>query len=191
MQSSRLAVAALMAGVVLAGAARGEKMPVPTQPAPKRPASLAPVNDPAEPPLSAEVSSGGSGLTVASSARGTTLKFNTPGTWQGSAALTFKRSAPMRFTLTLAQMPSYNLEALTLTCGKVSLAVGPVSAGATTKYYDAKGKAQDAPEGAAYTVTARRWDGEVDVQVRRSPGAALTVSWRSDLGWGRAFPGER
>jgi hypothetical protein len=190
MKSSRLAVAAL-AAVVFAGAASACKLPALTSPAPPRPAGQAPVSDPAEPPLSAEVSPGGSGLTVASSARGTTLKFNTTGTWQGSAGVNFKEgAAPMRFTLTLAQMPNYNLESLTLTSGGLSLAVGPVSAGSTTKYFDANGRAQDAPERAAYTVTATRYaGGEVDIQVRRAPGAtlgkALTVTWKSDPGHGR------
>jgi hypothetical protein len=70
-----------------------------------------------------------------------------------------------------------------------------VSGSGTTKYYDARGRAQAAPEGAAYTVTARRWDGELDVEVKRAPGAALgkalTVSWKGNLGYSRGFLGER
>jgi hypothetical protein len=133
-------------------------------------------------------------VAVASSARGTTLTLKTPGGWQGSTSLTFKNGAPpMRFSLILAQLPSYNLESLTVASGNLSLAVGPVSAGATTRHYDAAGRALKGPDGAAYTLTARRWDGEVDVEVRRAPGAtlnkALTVTWRSNLVYGGDFLG--
>jgi hypothetical protein len=186
MTTRRLAVAAL-AAAVFAGPAGALRFPAPASPAPPRPAGAAPVSDPSEPQLSAEVSSGGSGLTAASSARGTALKFSTAGAWQGSAALTFKGCAPpMRLTLTLAQMQRYDLETLTLTSGRLSLPVGRVTATPTTRYFDASGREQADPERAAYSVTARRYDGgEVDVEVRRSPGAALgkelTVSWRSHL----------
>src|SRR5262245_17673438 len=142
MKSCMLALAAL-AAVALTGAARGGlELEAPmTSPAPKRPAAKAPVSDPAEPPLTVEVSSGGSALSVASSERGAALKFNTPGSSQGSAGLTFKNAAaPMRFTLTLAGLPSYDLQSLTLVSGKLALAVGPVSATPTTKYYDARGR---------------------------------------------------
>lgn len=191
MKISRLVVVTL-AAVVFAGAASACKLPALTSPAPPRPAGTAPVSDPAEPQLSAEVTAGGSGLTVASSARGTALKINTTGPWQGSAALTFKGGAPpMRLTLTLAQMPAHDLDSLTLTSSRLSLAVGRVTAGATTRYFDASGREQADPERAAYTVTARRYNGEVDVEVRRAPGAALgkdlTVSWSCDLGRGRLF----
>jgi hypothetical protein len=192
MTSGKLAVAAL-AAVALTGAALGGLIVPLTQPAPKRPADKAPASDPAEPHLKVEVSAGGSGATVTGSARGTAVKFNTSGPWHGSANVTFKNSAPpMRFSLILAQMQSFNLESLALTSGCLSLAVGPVSASPTTKYFDAKGKALNGPDGASYTLTARRWDGEVDIEVRRSSGAALgkvlTVSWRSDPAYGRARP---
>jgi hypothetical protein len=192
MQSSRLAVMSLAAVAALTGTALGLRIVPPSPPAPPRPAGQALVSDPAEPPLGAEVSSGGSGLTVASSARGTALKLNTTGAWQGAAALTFKTGAPpMRLTLTLAGMPNYDLESLTVTGGNLSLAVGPVSSTPTTRYFDAAGREQAGPEFAAYTVTARRYAGEVDVEVRRAPGATLgkelTVSWRGDLGRGRGL----
>jgi hypothetical protein len=192
---SRMLVLAALAPVLLTGARLREIAPI-TSPAPKRPAAKAPVSDPAEPPLNVEVSSGNSGVAVASGARGAAVRFSTPGSWQGSAGVTFKNAAPpMRLTLTLARMPNYDLQSLTLVSGNLSLAVGPVSAGATTRYYDAKGKAQGAPEGAAYTVTARRWDGELDVEVRRAPGAALgkalTVSWQGNLNYGGGLWGRR
>src|SRR5262245_3802721 len=107
--SGLLALAALAAlvAVGMTGAGFGVVPPAATTPAPKRPASPAPVSDPAEPPLTVEASSGGSGATVAGSARGTAVKFNTTGAWQGQAGLTFKSGAPpMRFTLTLAKMPN-------------------------------------------------------------------------------------
>ena len=82
-------------------------------------------------------------------------------------------------------MPSYDLESLTLVSGNVSLGLGHVSASPTTSYFDAKGRALKGPDGAAYILTARRWDGEVDIEVRRSSGPALgkelTVSWKSKL----------
>jgi hypothetical protein len=186
MKRSMLALAAL-APFVLTGAYLRE-IAIAEVPAPKRPAAKAPVGDPAEPPLKVGLVTGGSGVAVASSARGTAVKFNTSGSWQGSAGLAFKNAAPMRFTLTLAKMPNYDVESLTLTSGNLALAVGPVSSSGATKYYDARGRAQVAPEGAAFTVTARRWDGELDVQVRRAPGAALgkelTVSWKCNLNYG-------
>ena len=128
-------------------------------------------------------------VAVAAGPRGTTLTLDTPGSWQGRAALTFKGSVPpMRLALRLMKMPNYDQEVLTLTSGSLSLAVGPVTAGVTTRYFDARGRAQDAPEGAAYIVVARRWEGEVEVQVRRSRGVALgknlTISWRSNVGYG-------
>jgi hypothetical protein len=188
MKSSNLAVAALVAGVALVGAARAKDIAVLAPPAPQRPAGKALVNDPAEPPLNVE-----GAAAVTGSARGTRLTLNTTGSSQGQAGLTFKNAAPpMRFSLTLAKMPSYNLETLTLSSGNLSLSVGPVSAGPTTRYFDASGRPQDAPERAAYTVTATRWaGGEVDVEIRRAPGAtlgkALTVTWKSDLGHGRGL----
>jgi hypothetical protein len=189
--SGKLGLAALAALVVvgMTGARLRELAPV-TSPAPKRPPAKAIVSDAAEPPMTVDVSTAGPAQPV--TAVGTTLKFNTTGAWQGSAGLTFKNTAPpMRFTLTLAKVPNYDLESLTITSGSLSLAVGAVSAGGTTKYFDARGRPQDAPEGAAYTVTARRWDGEMDIQVRRSPGAALgksmTVSWKSALWYGQGL----
>jgi hypothetical protein len=192
MKRSMLAFVAL-AAVALTGAARGKEIAPVTSPAPKRPPAKAAVSDPAEPPLKVEVSADGSGVAVASSARGTAVKFNTSGSSQSSAGLTFKGcSPPMRFTLTLSKMPNYDLESLSIVSGNLALAVGPVSAGATTRHFDAAGRALKAPEGAAYTLTARRWDGELDVEVRRSPGAALgkalTVSWRCNLAWRGDLP---
>jgi hypothetical protein len=199
---SRMLVLAALAPVLLTGTRLREIAPV-SSPAPKRPAAKAPASDPAEPPLKIEARYGAvpvpeqarQAVAVASSARGTRLTLNTPGGWQGQASLTFKGCAPpMRFTLTLARMPSYDLGSLTLVSGKLALAVGPVSATPTTRHFDAAGRAQKAPEGAAYTVTARRWDGELDVELRRAPGAALgkalSVSWQSNIGHGH-FLGER
>src|SRR5207249_539769 len=116
-------------------------------------------------------------------AKGTTLTLNTPGSYRGTARLTFKNSAPpMRLTLRLARMPNQDLGELTLSSGALKLPVGAVGAGATTRHFDARGKGQETDSGAAYTVTARRRDnGTVDVLLRRGPGAALgkelTVSW--------------
>jgi len=196
MKTGRLAYVALAAVVVVAGAAGARGFVPPGggfgpgpigAPAPPRPAGAAPVSDPAEPQPSAEVTAGGSGVTVASSARGTALKFSTTGAWQGSAGLRFKGCAPpMRLTLTLAGMQNYDLESLTLTSGRLSLPVGRVSTAPTTRYFDASGREQAGPERAAYAVTARRYNGEVDVEVRRAPGAALgkelSVSWKADFG---------
>jgi hypothetical protein len=88
-------------------------------------------------------------------------------------------------------MPGYDLGSLTVSSGSLALAVGRVTAGAATKYFDAAGREQAGPELAAYAVTARRYAGEVDVEVRRTPGAALgkalTVSWQCDLGHGRGI----
>jgi len=195
MKTGRLALVAL-AAAALAGAALARGLVPPGggfgpgpvgAPAPARPAGTAPVADPAEPAPKVEVSAGGSALSIASSARGTALKFNTSGAWQGSAGLTFKGGAPpMRLTLTLAQMQQYDLGSLTLTSGKLSLRVGRVTATPTTRYFDASGREQAGPERAAYTVTARRYNGEVDVEVKRAPGAALgkalSVSWTYDVG---------
>src|SRR5262245_19319516 len=112
MKSSRLAVMALAATVVLTGPALGLRYLLPGPPAPKRPAGKPPASDPAEPPLKAEVSTGGPARPV--TAAGTTLKFDTTAAPHGQAGLTFKgASPPMRFTLTLAKMPSYDLESLT------------------------------------------------------------------------------
>src|SRR5262249_27803145 len=95
---------------------------------------------------------------------------------------------PMRLKLTLAQMQQYDLGSLTLTSGKLSLQVGRVSSSPTTRYFDASGREQSGPERAAYTVTARRYNGEVDVEVKRAPGAALSrrlpVGWTYDVGHG-------
>ena len=199
MRGSMLAVAA---AVILAGAAPGERCllrPL-SQPASKRPAGLTAVADPAEPPMAVQASCDEGGLrppqsawagrpvAVAAGPKGTTLTLETPTWTQGRAALTFKNAAPpMRFSLRLLKMPPYDQEAFTLTSGTLSLAVGPVSASVTTKHFDARGREQRGPEGASYTVTARRWDGEVEVEVRRSRGAALgkelVVGWRSDLGY--------
>ena len=92
----------------------------------------------------------------------------------------------MRLTLTLAQMQQYDLGSLTLTSGRLSLRLGRVTATPSTRYFDASGREQKAPERAAYTVTARRYNGEVDLEVRRAPGAALgrqlTVGWTYDAG---------
>ena len=116
------------------------------------------------------------------------MRVNTTQSWQGSASLSFKGCAPpMRLTLTLAQMQQYDLGSLTLTSGRLSLAVGRVSSAPTTRYFDASGREQSGPEGAAYTLTARRYaGGEVDVELKRSAGAALgqalTVSWKCDAG---------
>jgi len=210
MTSSRLAVAALTAAAVLAGAAHGLKRRAPSAPpAPKRPATLAPVSDPAEPAITVEAyydvnppgqfvprtgrnAAVARTLAVAGSARGATLTLDTPGWWQGWTTLTFKGAAPpMRFTMRLAQLQELELEQLTVTSGRLSLHVGRVTATPSTKYFDAAGREQKAAEGVAYTVTARRWGGgEVDVEVRRAPGAALgrelKVHWRGDLGrgWG-------
>src|SRR5262245_1827088 len=133
MKTGRLALVALATVVALAGAARAKRIvpaggfgpgPLGT-PAPPRPAGAAAVSDPAEPQPSAALTAGGSGLTVASNAKGTTLKFSTGGAWQGSAGLSFKNGAPpMRLKLTLAQMQQYDLGSLTLTSGKLSLQVG-------------------------------------------------------------------
>lgn len=193
MKSGTLAFVTLVA---LAAAARGGlEIEVPLiSPAPKRPPAKAAVSDPAEPPLTVAASSAGPSPAVTSSARGTVIKLNAPGSSRGSVGLTFKGSAPpMRLTLTLAQMPSYDLESLTLNSGTLALAVGPVWSAPTTRYFDAAGRALKGPEGAAYTVTARRWDGELDVQVKRAPGAALgkalTASWQFNVVysglWGR------
>src|SRR5947208_3366059 len=113
-------------------------------------------SDPAEPPMTVEVSYGndremilrnerfaarggavparrGQKVEVASGARGTTLTLNTPGAWQGSAKLTFKDSAPpMRFTLKLARMPGVDLQSLSLSSGAVTLQVGQVTTSETT-----------------------------------------------------------
>jgi len=179
------------------------------------PAEKAPASDPAEPPLKVEVSysspgaggpgvggmaprgiavrgpgaaAGASSVSVATGAKGTTLTLSTPGSYRGTGKLTFKNSAPpMRLTLRLEGMPNQDLGELTLGSGALKLAVGAVGAGPTTRYFDARGKAQEADSGAAYTVTARRrGDGTVDVLLRRSPGAALgkelTLSWGAGVG---------
>jgi hypothetical protein len=201
MQSRTLTLTAL----VLAGAALAETPKHRIVPAPKRPAALAPVSDPAEPPMTVGVhydvnppgrfvartgrnASVARTLTVAGGARGTTLTLDTPGWRQGWATLTFKGAAPpMRLTMRLARLQELDLEKLTVSSGRVSLHVGPVTATPSTRYFDAMGREQKAPEGAAYTVTARRWGGgEVDVEVRRAPGAALgrelNVSWQAKVG---------
>src|SRR5437763_1636829 len=75
------------------------------------------------------------------------------------------------------------LSALTLSSGSVSLAVGQVTTGATTKYFDSKGRAQESSVGAAFIVTAKRGDnGQVDIELRRGAGAKLgksvSLSWQ-------------
>jgi hypothetical protein len=116
---------------------------------------------------------------VESGAKGTTVQVPTHGLGVGSASLTFLNCAPpMRFTVKLTGAQSYDLSRLTLTSGPLSLAVGGVG----TAYFDARGRRRDGPEGAAFTVRATRAaSGEVEVQVRRGPGATLgkTVS----VGW--------
>jgi hypothetical protein len=159
--------------------------------------STATSSDPAEPPMQVEMRSnsspygravnGGQKVEVASCARGTTLKLPTSGGYNGSASVTFKNSSPpMRFKMELSRMPSYDLQALTLTSGTVSLQVGAVSSSATTRYFNAKGQEQESSTGAAYTVTARRGDnGLVVVELRRAAGAtlgkSLSISWQSNL----------
>src|SRR5262249_20714228 len=111
--------------------------------------------------------------------------------YYGSAQLTFKDTAPpMRFTVRLARMPGADLSALSLTSGSLSLQVGHVSTTTTTRYFDAKGRAQDGATGAAYTLNAKRADnGEIDLQVVRAAGAAMgktmTVTWSADYGRGK------
>jgi len=203
MTSSKLMALALCALPALAGAAAAEKLVLRPQPAPRNQRVEAPAHDPAEPPLAVEVSFGataaygnmraaravggrggaGAAVAVAGSARGTTLTLSTPGSWQGTANLTFKNAAaPMRLTMRLAGMPSHDLSNLTLTSGSLALQVGAVGKAATTRYFDAKGKPLDGAEGAAYTLTARRRDsGDVELRLHRGPGAALgrslSVSW--------------
>jgi hypothetical protein len=210
MKCSMPALAAL-AVVVLAGTAGGENcLRRPPPRAPQRPAAKAPaaVSDPAEPPMTVEYQINPPGpsiprdgrkgsvvgtLTAASSAAGATLTLVTPGWRDGWATLTFQGAAPMRLTMRLARLDELDLANLSLSSGKLSLTVGPVTATPRTRYFDRKGQAQDKAEGAAYTVTARRWaGGEVDVEVRRAPGAALgralTVSWRCNPAWRGDLP---
>jgi hypothetical protein len=222
MTSSKLKALTLCAGLALAGAALGETPKRRIVPAPQGPAAKAPASDPAEPPLKVEASfgsaggTGGSGLVVqgrvrplgarrgvvtaavvavSTGAGGTVLTLNTPGPWQGSAKLTFKNAAPpMRFTMRLARLPDHDLQSLSLTSGALARQVSNVSTGATTRYFDARGKAQEAEEGAAYTLTARRRaGGDVEVQLRRGPGAALgkelTVSWQGGVVFGQDLDG--
>src|SRR5687768_14281150 len=118
--SGKLALAAL-AALAVVGSTTGGYYPVKlapaTTPAPKRPPAKAIVSDPAEPQLNVELSFGPAAAKQVTAA-GTTLKFDTPGSWQGSAGLTFKNGAPpMRFSLTLAKMPNYDLGSLTLSSG--------------------------------------------------------------------------
>src|SRR5262245_4197373 len=127
---SKLMLAALVSGVALSAASLGEAPKHRIAPAPKRPPAKAVVSDPAEPPLKAEVSTGGPSKPV--TAAGTTVKFDTPGSSPGTATLTFKGAAPMRFSLTLAKMPSYDLGELTLSSGSLSLAVGQVTGSPST-----------------------------------------------------------
>jgi len=221
MRIKAVAVAAVAwAGLALA-AAHGKDiliLPEAAKPQVKEEKATAVANDPAEPPLKVEVSFGNSyqdarlirevrrgggarggagaaaqAVTVASSARGTMFTLNTPGTWQGSAKMTFTQGAPpMRFKVKLARMPAYDLQALTLSSDSLSLAVGGVTAGGTTKYFDAKGKEQERAEGAAYVVQAsRRANGEIEIDLRRNAGAklgkALSVSWTGNLNNGVFF----
>jgi hypothetical protein len=199
MTSRRLLLAALVLAVAPA-AVEAKKRPF--VPAPPAPPAKAPVGDPSEPPVWAEVAyedfgrapplAHGNRVTAVSSAKATTLTLDTPGWYTGSARLTFKGAAPpMRFTVRLARVHEMDLDKLTVSAGRLSLSLGRVSANGTTKYFDAMGREQKAPERAAYTVTARRFGGGVvDMQLRRAPGAELsremTVSWRgalSDFDW--------
>jgi hypothetical protein len=188
MQSRRLAVAALAWATVALAGARAEMVEV---------KSTATSSAPGEPPVKVEMSyldsnrvafPGDRALAVASGPGGTALTLGGMPLWVGSAKLTFKNCAPpMRLTVKLAQLPTGDLSALSVTSGPLSLRLGPVGTSGTTAHFDARGKAQAKAEGAAYTLTARRRDnGEVEVQLRRGQGAALgkelTVSWQHDLG---------
>jgi hypothetical protein len=153
-------------------------------------------SDPAEPPLQVEMSAdgyystgqaGARKVTVASSARGTTLTLPTSGSYSGSARLTFKNTAaPMRFTTRRTGLPNYDFSSLRLSSDSLSLEVGQVGTTATTRYFDAKGRPQDSATGASYTVTAKRGDnGQVNVELRRAAGATLgknlTIQWASAM----------
>src|SRR5262245_36700703 len=110
---------------------------------------LRPDPDPdlAEPPLRVEVSQTSdtqfatkafaerdAKVQVTSNARGTILTLATPGGYSGSANLTFKNTAPpMRFTMQLTGMPEYDLHRLSVSAGRITLAVGAVGTAATTK----------------------------------------------------------
>src|SRR5262245_58438577 len=92
----------LVAGVALTGAAQAKRK-LPVRPPQTRGAKApAPVSDPAEPPLKVEATfarphepaSPRQSVEVTSSARGTVLTLNTPGSWRGSASLTVKGAAP-------------------------------------------------------------------------------------------------
>jgi hypothetical protein len=191
MLSAGRVLASLALALALAGAAlAGRIVFVPVPPAPP---AKAPVGDPAEPPLRAEVDytdferapllAQGQRVTAVSSAAGTTLTLETRRRHAGTARLTFKEAAaPMAFTVRLAGLPEWEQEALTVTSGRLRLPLGPVTATPTTSYFD-MGRGQKGPDHAVYAVTARRWGGGVvDVQLRRAPGAALsrqlTVSWK-------------
>lgn len=191
-----LACAAL---VPLARAEKRIQLAPQVQPPANAPATKLAPSDPVEPPVKVEATQSGDvgaralqqaagALEVSSGARGTTLKLTTLGGYAGSAKLTFKTAAPpMRFTLKLARLPAADLSSLTLTSGSLTLALGGVSTSATTKYFDARGREQATAHAAAYTIRASRADnGEVDIQVRRGPGAALDkslgLSWQSNHG---------
>src|SRR5262245_2316839 len=138
--SGKLVLAALAAlvAVGMTGAGLYIVPPAATSPAPKRPPAKAIVVDPAEPQLNVDLSFGPTAAKQVTAAR-TTLKFDTPpGSWQGSAGLTFKNGAPpMRLTLTLAKMQNFDLRSLTISSGSLVLAVGQVTGSPTTRYFDA------------------------------------------------------
>lgn len=195
MTCGKLVAASLALALALAASAEAKKRIF--IPAPPAPPAKAPVGDPAEPPLRAEVAyddfgrkpavPGGALVTAVASAKATTLTLDTPGRYRGSARLTFKQAAPpMRFTVRLARVQEMDLDELTVSDGRLNLPVGRVTATQTTKYFDAMGRGQKEPDRAAYAVTARRWGGGVvEVRLRRAPGAALSrevvVSWRGQI----------
>jgi hypothetical protein len=113
------------------------------------------------------------------------LTVPTQPSWQGSTHLSFKNSAPpMCFTTRLTGMPNYDLTKLRLSSGSVTMQIGPVRTTAATRYFNARGQEQDGPTGAAYIVCAKRGEnGQVDVELRRAPGAtqgkSLSLTWHS------------
>jgi len=118
---------------------------------------------------------------VESGPKGATIQVPTYGLGAGSANLAFENCAPpMRFTVALTGAQSSELSQLTLTSGPLTLALDEVG---VTRAFDAKGRPRQREEGAAYTVRATRSaSGEVELHVRRGPGAALgkvvRVGWR-------------
>jgi hypothetical protein len=117
---------------------------------------------------------------VASGPKGTTIRVPTYGLGAGSANLTFQNCAPpMRFTVTLTGAQGSDLSRLTLSSGSLTLAVDGVG----TTSFDARGRPCEREEGAAFTVRVERGaGGEVQLHVRRGPGAALgkavSVRWQ-------------